>query len=237
MNHCAERRVGVHDLREASGLPVSVKGLANAKPSLLTAQVCIDAFRRKVLGERKREQFPDEGTTSHSGTHFARQHASRRTGQVDAHVLGSHQAVCERLPPPGHLNLVKEAVQALTALLFGVKTEVGLGEEIQIALPNLVKTVVEKVDAEDVLDCNAPVKKCGDHLVQERGLAAASGADTDKSLPRYQPIVEMARHTGESCLSLGLQQHVLYGLDRTHGAIMDNPASNFNLNRSLFLPF
>ena len=104
-------------------------------------------------------------------------------------------------------------MQASPALPLGIEAEVGLGEKVQVALPDFFEAVVEEVCIEDILHGDALAEQTGDHLVQERGLAAASRPDADERLAGNQPVGKTARHTGEAHLPLGLQQHILNGLD------------------------
>ena len=114
---------------------------------------------------------------------ISRQHPGRRTGEISLAVFRAHQTVDEGLPSGGCLNLVEKAVDRLGVFLLRVDGVIGLGDEAEIVLPQVVEPIVAKVQVQNVLPGHSAVEKSPDDREQVCRLAASAYPDADGGLP------------------------------------------------------
>lgn len=67
-------------------------------------------------------------------------------------------------PASDGLNLVEEATDRLNVFLFWIDGIIGLSDQVEIVLPQVVETVVEKVQVQDVLPRDPAIQQPPDDL-------------------------------------------------------------------------
>ena len=184
-------------LGKAAGLPVFLEGLLDEEP-LLRRQSALarDSFVVQKLPEREGKHLPRQRPSAHLCRDLLRKHLGRRTGQIYLAFFRAHQAVDEGLPTGSGLNLVEEAVDRLGVLLLRVERVVGLGDQAEVVLAQVVEAVVEKVQVQNVLPRNPAVHQPLDDLEHVGRLAASAHPDADGGLAVNRLDAQAPGHPG-----------------------------------------
>ena len=204
------------NLGKASPLPVLVECLDD-REAPLGRQVAgaVDPPIVEKFPERERKDLPGQRSPAHLGGDLARQQLRRRSGEMDLAAFGAQQAVDERLPARSRLDLVEKAMHRLDVLLLRIEGEVRIGDQAEVAVPQVVQPVIEEVEVEDVLARDALLQQTRDHLVEVGRLAAAAYADTDGGLAWHGLDAQAPWHAGRQFHLLVVQDQGLEGLQQT----------------------
>ena len=137
------------DLGKASPLPVLGECLDD-REAPLGRQVAsaVDPPIVEIFPEREREDLPGQRSPAHLGGDLPRQQLRRRSREMDLAAFGAQQAVDERLPARSRLDLVEKAMHRLDVLLLRIEGEVRIGDQAEVAVPQVVQPVIEEVEVE-----------------------------------------------------------------------------------------
>gem|GEM_PF-4929517 len=210
-------------LGETAGLPVFLEGLLNEEPLLRRqSALALDSFVIQEFPEREREHLPRKRPPAHLGGDFLRQHPGRRTAQIHLAFFRAHQAVDEGLPTGGGLNLVKEAVDRLGVFLLRIDGVIGLGDQAEIVLPQVVEAVVEKIQIQNVLPGDPAVQQPLNDLKQVCRLAAPAHPDADGGFAVNRLDTQTPGHAGLQPGFLEVQDD---GFDRLYHRVTSGHSS------------